>query len=198
MSVYDDNVPQATQTIAQTQPIINENFVFIKGAIGQEHNFDDADDTNTYHLQASMPNMADPVALPAGTNGMYYVSGGLPKYYNGTQVGGAVVLPILAAGQFNGVSGLSWRSSFNINTGTSSRTAEGLYTIKFTNALPNTNYYILLTGMRGGTNDKCFGQVQGNATYGSSVTVNDIKIQFTNEQGSNKDVIMGNLLIFGT
>lgn len=82
MSTYDDNVPQATQTIAQTQPIINENFVFIKGAIGQEHNFDDADETNTYHLQASMPNQADPGALPAGTNGMYYVSSARPKYYD--------------------------------------------------------------------------------------------------------------------
>lgn len=118
MSTYDDNVPQATQTIAQTQPIINENFVFIKGAIGQEHNFDDADETNTYHLQASMPNQADPGALPAGTDGMYYVNGGLPKFYNGTvyslignvqtstgvqSVGAGLTVDILGPGNFMGI-----------------------------------------------------------------------------------------------
>jgi len=118
MSTYDDNVPQATQTIAQTQPIINENFVFIKGAIGQEHNFDDADETNTYHLQASMPNQADPAALPAGTDGIYYVNGGLPKFYNGTvyslignvqtatgvtSIGSGAAGTILAAGDYMGI-----------------------------------------------------------------------------------------------
>lgn len=79
---YDNNVPQETQTIAQTQPIILANFAYLQSSIGQEHNFDITDATQTYHLQASMPNQADPGALPASTDGLYYVNGGDPKYYN--------------------------------------------------------------------------------------------------------------------
>lgn len=115
---YDNNVPQATQTIAQTQPIINENFAFLDDAIDQEHNFDVTDATKTYHKQASMPNQADPVALPAGTDGMYYVNGGLPKFYNGTayslignvqvttgsaNVSAGATVNILGAGDFMGL-----------------------------------------------------------------------------------------------
>lgn len=79
---YTNNTPQAGQTISETQPLILDNFGFIDNAIGQEHNFDASDATATYHLQASMPNMADPGALPASTDGMYYVSSGVPKFYN--------------------------------------------------------------------------------------------------------------------
>jgi hypothetical protein len=86
---YTNNVPQANQKISTTQPIIEANFVYLQNAIGQEHNFP-ANATNaeaTYHLQASMPGQVDPGALPAGTNGIYYVdqsSPALPKFYNGT------------------------------------------------------------------------------------------------------------------
>lgn len=81
--VYTNNVPQGNQQIATTQPIIQANFDYIQKAVGQEHNFvaNDTDPTHTYHLQASMPNRADPVGLPVGTNGMYYFSAGLPKVF---------------------------------------------------------------------------------------------------------------------
>jgi hypothetical protein len=82
---YTDNVPQANQQIAATQPLIQANFGFLETGIGTEHNFNDSGSgSDMYHLQASMPNQSDPGSLPAGTNGLYYVSGGLPKYYNGT------------------------------------------------------------------------------------------------------------------
>lgn len=82
---YTNNVPQGNQQIATTQPIIQANFGFLQTSIGTEHNFNAlgiGDDT--YHLKCSMPNQADPGSLPAGTNGQYYVNGGLPKFYNGT------------------------------------------------------------------------------------------------------------------
>lgn len=82
---YTNNTPQATQTIAFTQPLIQDNFGFIKTGIEQEHNFNaPGTGSDMYHLKASMPNQADPGALPAGTNGQYYVSGGIAKFYNGT------------------------------------------------------------------------------------------------------------------
>lgn len=79
---YTNNVPQGNQQIATTQPIIQANFGYLQTAINQEHNFDTSDASKTYHLKASMPNQADPGSLPTGTNGQYYVSGGVPKFYN--------------------------------------------------------------------------------------------------------------------
>ena len=82
MPTYDNATPQGNDQIATTQPLILGNFEFIPLAIGQEHNFDPTDPAKTYHKQASMPNEADPVALPAGTDGIYYVNGGAPKFKN--------------------------------------------------------------------------------------------------------------------
>ncbi len=80
---YTSNVPQGNQQIATTQPTIQANFGFIPAAFSAEHNFNaSGDGSDTYHKFTSMPNQADPSALPAGTNGQYYVSGGVPKFYN--------------------------------------------------------------------------------------------------------------------
>jgi len=82
---YTKNTPQATQTIAFTQPLIQDNFDFLETGLQQEHNFNaSGTGSDMYHLKVSMPNQADPGALPAGTNGQYYVSGGIPKFDNGT------------------------------------------------------------------------------------------------------------------
>lgn len=85
MTAYTNNTPQAGQTISETQPLILDNFGFLDTAIGTEHNFDVSDPAATYHLQASMPNISpEPAALPAGTDGIFYVFGGQPKFYDGT------------------------------------------------------------------------------------------------------------------
>lgn len=83
--VYTSNIPQATQQIATTQPLLQANCNFVQTGINQEHNFNAAGSgSDMYHRQASMPNKADPVSLPVGTDGQYYVNGGAPKFYNGT------------------------------------------------------------------------------------------------------------------
>jgi hypothetical protein len=82
--VYTNNVPQGNQTVAFTQPLIQANFGFLQDAIGLEHVFDPTDPLNTAHQHASMPNQPDPVTLPPGTNGQYYINGGVPKFYNGS------------------------------------------------------------------------------------------------------------------
>jgi hypothetical protein len=83
--VYTNNIPQGNQQVATTQPLIQGNFEFIQTDLQVEHSFNGnvGGLTEGVHLKASMPNQADPVSLPAGTNGMYYVSGGQPKFYNG-------------------------------------------------------------------------------------------------------------------
>jgi hypothetical protein len=99
--VYTANTPQGNQQIAATQGPINANFQFLASAIGQEHNFNAADPTLTNHLQASMPNQADPVALPPGTNGIYYVKQGQPKFF-GTVANTIVTSKINSTIQSNG------------------------------------------------------------------------------------------------
>jgi hypothetical protein len=83
---YTNNIPQGNQQIATTQPLIQANFGFIQTDLQVEHQFNGnvSGLAEGVHLRASMPNQADPVVLPAGTNGIYYVSGGAPKFYNGT------------------------------------------------------------------------------------------------------------------
>ena len=82
---YTPNIPQATQTIAFTQPLLQANNNFLQAAIGQEHNFNASDATQTFHSQASMPNMLfTPGSLPSGTNGIYFVRANLAKFYDGT------------------------------------------------------------------------------------------------------------------
>lgn len=84
---YDNTVPQGNQQIATTQPIIQGNFDFIQTDLQVEHIFNgntpfgaQAEGT---HLQASMPNQTvDPSSKPSGTAGIYYVKGGVPKFYN--------------------------------------------------------------------------------------------------------------------
>jgi hypothetical protein len=80
---YTNNMPLVNQQIATTQPLIEGNFNFLQTGLGLEHNFNTFGTGNDmYHLKASMPNLAGPETLPVGTNGMYYVLGGLPKFVN--------------------------------------------------------------------------------------------------------------------
>jgi hypothetical protein len=84
---YTPNVPQGNQTIAATQAPILTNFTFLQTAIGADHNFDiTGSGSNCYHNKASMPNIVTPVALPTGTDGIFYVKGSAPKFTNAASV----------------------------------------------------------------------------------------------------------------
>lgn len=206
--VYTSNVPQANQAIATTQPIIQANFGFLAASIGQEHNFNaSGSGTDTYHKFCSMPNRGggDPVAVPAGTNGQFYVLNSTAKFYNATQVGGNLLAAVNMQINFNGsgstgtalnAGGNSVRGSFNVDVASSTHDSTGNYTIVFTNPLPSVNGGVLITGMRSGTGE-CFGFIQGAAALGTSFTVNQIKIGFQSSGGTARDVILGTVLIFG-
>lgn len=206
--VYTSNVPQANQAIATTQPIIQANFGFLAASIGQEHNFNaSGSGTDTYHKFCSMPNRGggDPVAVPAGTNGQFYVLNSTAKFYNATQVGGnllgAVNMQINfsgtgANGNLNAGLGNTIRGSFNVNTATCTKDATGLYTIQFTNPLPSTNGVVLITGMRGAAGE-VFGFIQGSGTLTTSFDTTFIKIGFQSSSGAAQNVIMGSVIIMG-
>lgn len=83
---YTPNVPQGNQTIASTTDPIRNNFTFIQTDARVEHSFN----ANVpglaegVHLKASMPNRALSPAIPAGANGIYFVSSGRPYFYDGS------------------------------------------------------------------------------------------------------------------
>lgn len=83
---YTNNVPQGNQTIAQTTDPIRNNFAFIETDLQVEHQFNGnvVGLAEGVHLKASMPNRALSPALPANTNGIYFVSSGLAYFYDGT------------------------------------------------------------------------------------------------------------------
>lgn len=144
---YDNTVPQANQQISASQPIIQGNFNFLESAIGQEHNFDTSDPTKTYHKQASMPNEADPVALPAGTNGIYYVNGGEPKFYDGT-TNWFLALSQISGGVNSGTKTINGSGLFNFfNTGSS--VSAGLIFLIPTTKSPGDVYFFGTYGVNG-------------------------------------------------
>lgn len=86
---YTPNVPQATQTIAQTQAPIFNNFTYIDDALQRDHTFN-GNDINSeaagYHQHVSSPNLgADVAALPTGIDAVMYAIGGNFFNYNGAK-----------------------------------------------------------------------------------------------------------------
>lgn len=202
MTTYTNNVPQGNQRIADTQVPIQANFGFLQTAIGTEHNFNTTDPTKTYHLQASMPNQAVNPAIPAGTNGVYYVSGNSPRFKS--SLGDGSLLFPNAYIQFNGngangplnAGGNSIRSSFNINAAASTKNGTGDYTITFATPLASANYLVLITGMRGSAGE-VFGFVDSDGTYSDNLTTGFVNIGFQSSGGSARNVLMGSVFIFG-
>lgn len=80
---YDPAVPQSAQSPSLYPPQGQANYGRLQTLLGKEHKFNltaAADDG--VHLQASMPNQTLNPAIPAGANGIWYVSGGDGYYKN--------------------------------------------------------------------------------------------------------------------
>jgi hypothetical protein len=203
---YTPNVPLGNQQIANTQVPILNNFEYIQSTMIVDHSWNGTTKGGIpgTHNQASMPNQTDLTSLIAGTNGAYYVSGGLPKFFNNIQLAGLQLLGINAFIQFNGngsvgalnAGGNSIRASYNINPATSTNDGTGLYTITFTNALASANYVVLITGMRN-TSGNIFGFVQSDGTYSDKLDTTGVSIGFVSDSGTAHNVLMGSVLIFG-
>lgn len=87
---YTPNVPQATQTIAFTQPLIQANFTYIDTAMKVDHAWNgneinsQADGT---HQKISLPNQPVDItgALPTGISSIIYAIGGNIFAWNGAK-----------------------------------------------------------------------------------------------------------------
>lgn len=86
---YTNNVPQATQTIAATQPLIQANFGYIDTAMKVNHTFNgNAIGTEAVgsHQKVAFPNQgSDIVALPVGISAVQYAIGGNLYTWNGAK-----------------------------------------------------------------------------------------------------------------
>lgn len=86
---YTPNTPQASQTIAFTQPLIEANFTYIEDSVERDHAWQGniiGTEEPGRHQKISMPNQgADIVALPAGCSTVEYSIGGNKYMWNGAK-----------------------------------------------------------------------------------------------------------------
>ena len=86
---YTPNTPQATQTIAFTQPLIESNFTYLEDAIERDHAWQGniiGTEAPGRHQKVSMPNQgSDIVALPTGCSTVEYSIGGNKYMWNGAK-----------------------------------------------------------------------------------------------------------------
>lgn len=141
---YTSNVPQATQTIAATQPLIQDNFGYIQTTQRVEHQWNggpnggQADGT---HLKCSMPDLSIPPVLPAGTTGMYYVEAGEARFFGN----GAISQLTLGLVSQNGY---QWIGRMLLQWGFVNSTTSGnqLFSTPFPNAVLNIQTTAYFTG----------------------------------------------------
>jgi len=177
------------------------NYSRLQTLVGADHQFNlTAAANDGYHNLIHMTVQAPTGAL--ATTGRAYVklsAARIHQFYmddTGAEYQITPTMPIRAAVNFNGTGAngaKTIRSQFNVASVV--KTANGLYTINFTTAMPDANYIVQVTGMRDLDGFSC-GFVRGNATYGSSVTTTSVKIGFNDQQADPKDVLMGNVTIF--
>lgn len=86
---YTPNVPQATQTIAFTQPLIQANFTYIDTAMKVNHTWNGnaiSTEANGSHQRLDFPNQASDIsALPSGIAAVVYSIGGNLFSWNGAK-----------------------------------------------------------------------------------------------------------------
>ena len=87
---YTNNTPQATQTIAFTQPLIENNFLYIDTAMKVDHAWN-GNEINSQadgsHQKISLPNQPTDIvgALPTGISSIMYAIGGNIFSWNGAK-----------------------------------------------------------------------------------------------------------------
>lgn len=201
---FDPSKPQSTDSPGLFPAQSQTNFSRIQTVVGANHQFNlSSASDDGYHnvINLTEQSPSGPVSPPSGR--LYSkTSGGAMNLFSMDQNGiGYQIspsMPIRAAVNFNGTlsSPITPRSSFNVSTVTKSAT--GRYTISFTTAIPNNNYIVVITGMRSQSSKYVIGCVEGNSTYGNSVAVGSIKINFISASEIPRDVIMANVVVLST
>lgn len=151
--VYTSNVPLANQTIAETQPIINQNFQDIATYVAVNHEAFNGANQGKHKFIQSVSQAGDPTT--SGTEGGIYTKTANSrvnphyKFQSGTGAGtwdGVVcpLLPVKAFARFPvGGSAMAPTGSFNVASVVGSG---GVYTVTLTNPMANTDYVVIAVG----------------------------------------------------
>jgi len=120
-------------------------------------------------------------------------------YANATKLqSGGVTTNALAWVNFNGVTTVSIRSSYNVSSVT--RNSTGLYTIAFSNNLSDANYAINATGFwySGASTNAAWTIVEVTTNQTTrSATASSFQINSVNSNFSNTDCGSANIIVFG-
>ena len=187
---FNPGYPSASQSPGLFPAQGNTNFARIKANFDTEHVFNDsAQVTDGVHRQMTMIARADPVALPAGTNGMIYNkttgSTALPYYYDGASI---YATPVCRAYVTWDNAGTIQGNSFNASVAFVSL---GTYDITFTVALPSINPQICLSAYYSSFDFPIVCNIQ---TFNTSV----MRVRFMRSSTEALTAItLGNLTIFG-
>lgn len=200
MSVYDPSIPLNSDSPSVFPAQSQANFSRLQTLLGADHQFNlSATADDGYHNLVHMTQQAPAGAL-AGAGRLYVKTsaGQINLFYMddaGVEYQISPTTPIRASVNFNGtgaVGAQTMRSQFNVAS--VMKTGTGLYTINFTNAMPDNNYIVHLVGMRN-TESQSHGYILGDATYGNSVSTTFVKVKFIGGSSSTDDVLMGNVTI---
>lgn len=203
MATYQPAVPQSGDSPSVFPGQGQGNFGRLQTIVSADHQFNNTAAANDGYHNLIHETLQAPSGALASTGRLFakISAGRVQQFYmddnaNAYQI--TPTMPIRAAVNFNGIAGASIRSQYNVASVT--RTATGSYTITFTNAMPDNNYIVQVTGMRdattGGGGTVCYGFVTANATYGTIVTTSSVKVQFNGGGNSLVDVFMANVTVF--
>lgn len=172
------------------------NMARLQTLVGADHQFNlTAAANDGYHNLIHKTVQAPAGALAA--TGRSYVktsAGRIHDFYmddTGAEYQITPTMPIRAAVNFDKAGNI--RSEYNV--GSITDVATGSYTINFTTAMPDTNYIVLVTGMRDTTGRPIIGCVRGDPTYANSVTTDWVKVRFFGVDNVQRDIVMGNVVI---
>lgn len=191
---YDANQPNASLSPGLFPSGGNTNFSRLKTLINAEHIFNDtaaADDG--CHRQMTMVARADPVSLPAGTNGMLFLK------TVGPTVGlflydGATVTPITSVSSVTALARVNWNNNgvvigtpFNA---TVTKVSSGVFQVNFTSPLPSTSVQYSI-GIVEPSSNIAVPKIQ-------TFTTSAMRIKFANQNNTAIGTItQGSLIVFG-
>lgn len=173
---YTTNVPQASQFISDSQPLIQTNFSQLNTQISVDHVALTAGSGNGQHKQISLSTYGVTPYTNTATQSYVYSRG----VANGSSLrscleyqasqAAANLLPVTpkAMVRFNSSGVIQAGYSFNV---TSVTLAAPVFTVNFTEALANTNYFVMVSTETSSTTITTY-SVQSKATGSFAIRVN--------------------------
>jgi len=135
------------------------------------------------------------ITVPAADGNMLYADSSGNAQINSGYGSVATAYGCRAWVNFNGTGTVAIRASGNVSSITDNGTGD--YTVNFTNALPDTNYCVVLPSMMtGGNTSQYFGVLTPSNNSYSSKTTSAVRLAVYNTLISNQDVFDANIAVF--